>query len=1819
MDSDEHEQRVQEIDTMMGFSEYTAQKKRDGWLLNLREVKTPSPSDENELLSGLELYFVCGDGGSFKTTVTHRPYFYASPEDGRDGAYVFLQKNYEKMGATIENATKTDLAMHNHLGGKRHTLFRLSFQDTEKMRRAVRDIKSHVTGEGTAKMLKGIYEHDVEYSMRVLIDLGLRVGLWYTVSRHQEALRIRAVAGNRPRSEPRTFAFDIETTKKPLRFPDAETDSITMISAMFDGVGYLITNREWISEDIPDFEYTPKPEYPGHFTVINRKTECDVLKEFFALVQESRPTIFVTFNGDFFDWPFIRRRSREHGLDLFASIGIAAKNEVYTASYASHVDVFRWVQRDSYLPMGSQGLKSVTAAKLGFSPLEIDHEKAMEYAQTQPFYLASYSVSDAVSTFYLYTEQVSSFLFSMCNIIPYSLDNVLRKGTGTLCEGLLMAEAYQNNILIPNKAHAEEEKFHGKTRIASETYVGGYVETLEVGLFREDIPVAFTPSAPYGERLVEELDSLCAYFFRQRGIQQDDVENYGEAKNHFARLLEEAMRGKRTETPQIFHYDIAAMYPNIILTNRLQPFAITNPQKCAACDFNTPDGNCKRKMKWTRKLELDGGKDGNNTTLSGDIEEVPGKKRPAEKRPAENIKNTGRKKKMTVEEEDTVCMREHPFYINTVRDFRDKRYVYKGLQKEWAAKKDSDPNGRRMVALYNSLQLAHKCILNSFYGYVMRQGARWYSREMAGIVCKTGSEIIKMAREIFEKIGRPVELDTDGIWTLVPSSFPESIDFVLRGGKEVSLPYLVTLLNHQIERSFTNTQYHRENEIVSENSLYFEIDGPYRAMFVPASTEEAKMLKKRYLVFDKRGRLVETKGFEIKRRSELKIVKEIQLELFQLYLSGTTLAECYRILGEAARRWLKILLEHGGALDDQDLAELLIENKNMSKAPKQYGKNKSCALTTVKRLAEIFPEIDTEKAGILCRFLVSGTPANTTVSKRAIPADVFSLEPETKLRFLLRWTEKRLSQDSTLRDVLDWSYYIDRVSTLLLKLVAIPANIQGVQNPIPEIKLPSWVSLATEKKIKITAFISTKKKETQKTHTDCEAPQKRSTLLQITHIRENTYRIWTAAEKEIEVAECAVDPVFYTQVCEKENTGTQWTLPSGKEKKTLYKTKKTGAKQNTETKHFYPDTQSLHRTVQEYFQHSVSAESLALEIPRCLLFYYQSKNRLFCVVFEETEATVFVQDKNKNLPLAGKIAACEYTATYHTAQETLNRKINDRLKKIAKTPLVILETNISRKAISASIPFTTKTPMLLSPHEKQFPGLSWQQLLLARAGDSYRNTSSHVEAAFLLSEQFQIPVGNIGRDRLQSAFMFSLEKMLVDKKVLVPDTKYTAEDSPLQSLGGFYDTVCVELRLSFLCFNAIRKHSLIEKEASLGECSSAHLLSVLGSFLKKHSGQSQTPAECFSVLLPLLLECPLLDTPVKQHIVLLIKTQFALIAAELGEVNAQLFYAAEDTLLIATGKKTTEGAQSFLAYLLNHLLKKEVFGDVAATPTKIYKKVLWLDKGNFIKKTEERTETSWSLAEYLPAVARKYFKEIARDLVENHAEITRETKENNSGKPSSSIQKYLAVVSHLKTLEAENNEAAILPKRIGCFPETQSVSFEFVKTVGAVLGLFGEQSDFFFRLNKIAFSLLNKSVFADDAASTNPFQSLVLGSMRCLHCGRPNSIDLCQDPRIVVMHERNSPSPLPCRHCENELSMQKLESDLVDYAEHLLVEYNTQDVLCASCSTAKHTSLGRTCLCGNKTFTQALQKEKLGRQAETLKQLAVFFRMDILGEKVKLL
>lgn len=64
----------------------------------------------------------------------------------------------------------------------------------------------------------------------------IRVGVWYNA----KALPDETVVLTRRhdlvhRPEPVVLAFDIETTKLPLKFPDATIDNIMMISYMIDG------------------------------------------------------------------------------------------------------------------------------------------------------------------------------------------------------------------------------------------------------------------------------------------------------------------------------------------------------------------------------------------------------------------------------------------------------------------------------------------------------------------------------------------------------------------------------------------------------------------------------------------------------------------------------------------------------------------------------------------------------------------------------------------------------------------------------------------------------------------------------------------------------------------------------------------------------------------------------------------------------------------------------------------------------------------------------------------------------------------------------------------------------------------------------------------------------------------------------------------------------------------------------------------------------------------------------------------------------------------------------------------------------------------------------------------------------------------------------------------------------------------------------------------------------------------------------------------------------------------------------------------------
>lgn len=1130
--------KINDIDAMMGYESYVPPQHNErinpdhlenvpgriGWLINMHPTTVTSESmvGKSEFAGGIsavDYYFLDEEGGSFKSTVSYDPYFFVKSSDDYRVQEVeeFLKKYLETCVKEVSIVQRKDLKMDNHLVGIERNLIMLTFINSNQLfeaRKMLRPILAqnennkvqknayrvhvpHHTGnkiEDVKSLIEDIREHDVPYHVRVSIDKDIRVGKWYKVTSAGFFEYMEKVAF----ADPVVLAFDIETTKAPLKFPDSSTDQIMMISYMIDGDGFLITNREIISEDIEDFEYSPTKEFLGNFTIFNEADEVALLQRFFEHVRDVRPSVIATFNGDFFDWPFVDNRAKINGLDMYEEIGFAPDSEgEYKSPYCSHMDCFRWVKRDSYLPQGSQGLKAVTQAKLGYNPIEVDPELMTPYAFEKPQQLSEYSVSDAVATYYLYMKYVHPFIFSLCTIIPLNPDEVLRKGTGTLCEMLLTVQAYKGNILLPNKYADPIERFYDGHLLESETYVGGHVESLEAGVFRKDIKNHYEIDGGAIDSLLEELPHALKFCIeKENKASLDKVINYQQVEDEIrSKLLDLKQNNKRDEYPLIYHVDVASMYPNIMISNRLQPDSMKTERDCASCDFNRPGKTCDRRMTWAWRGEFFPAKmDEYNMikrALQNEIFPNPNKVSKKQFLSFDELSYaqqvTHIKKRLTdyskknyhrirasevVEREAIICQRENPFYANTVRAFRDRRYEFKGLVKKWKNKMssldNSDKHGRdesqKMVILYDSLQLAHKVILNSFYGYVMRKGSRWYSMEMAGITCLTGATLIQTARSLVEKLGIPLELDTDGIWCTIPQSFPDEFTFILENGKKLPLSYPCSMLNYRVHQKFTNHQYQNlidpvkyKYETLSENSIFFELDGPYRAMVLPTSKEEGKGIKKRYAVFNDDGSLAELKGFELKRRGELQLIKNFQGDLFKVFLEGDTLENCYEAVGSIANRWLDILDYKGSMLEDEDLIDLICENKSMTKTLKEYGGQKSTSITTARRLGEFLGEEMVKDKGLQCKYVISAKPLNSPVTDRAIPVAIFLAETSVKRSFLRRWTMDMSLEDFDLRNILDWGYYRERVASVIQKIITIPAALQNIPNPVPRVEHPAWL------------------------------------------------------------------------------------------------------------------------------------------------------------------------------------------------------------------------------------------------------------------------------------------------------------------------------------------------------------------------------------------------------------------------------------------------------------------------------------------------------------------------------------------------------------------------------------------------------------------------------------------------------------------------------------------------------------------------------------------------------------------------------------------
>ncbi|HWG92406.1 MAG TPA: DNA-directed DNA polymerase [Candidatus Thermoplasmatota archaeon] len=332
--------------------------------------------------------------------------------------------------------------------------------ETRKCIRVVLQHPGHTpTLREVARKVPGVehvLEADVPYIFRYLVDKRLRPmdGVRVTGLQRDAATGLLTAEAVEPfelqeGGALRMMAFDLEV-RNPQVVPDTDKDPIVILSAVLPGKRVISITADGL-DDRP------------------------VVEGFLQLVREEDPDIFLTYNGDQFDWPYLVGRAKKHGLKLEVGrdgtepdIHQAGAKPAVRIAGRENVDLFRIAERD--LPEVKVKTLQNVAEHLGIMDKEertiVPKDEIASYWDDPELrkVLLAYALDDAVSTYGL-AEAMLPLQVEIGRLIHQPLEEAARMGRGRQVDSYLMVEASVRGILAPNKGGGAD----------AEMYEGGFV------------------------------------------------------------------------------------------------------------------------------------------------------------------------------------------------------------------------------------------------------------------------------------------------------------------------------------------------------------------------------------------------------------------------------------------------------------------------------------------------------------------------------------------------------------------------------------------------------------------------------------------------------------------------------------------------------------------------------------------------------------------------------------------------------------------------------------------------------------------------------------------------------------------------------------------------------------------------------------------------------------------------------------------------------------------------------------------------------------------------------------------------------------------------------------------------------------------------------------------------------------------------------------------------------------------------------------------------------------------------------------------------
>lgn len=376
----------------------------------------------------IRLFYKKKDDREIKEVTDFEPYFYAIPKDAEK-----LTEELKKFEKIVRVEKKRMIELNEEIDVLRITV---------KQPRDVPELRGEIKN---LEYCKEVREAAIPFAERYLIDSGL------IPMENSEKVGLRIAA------------FDMEVYN-PKGEPSAEKDPIIMISyADNQGLKRVWSYRH---EDIKlDF-----------LEIL--KDESMVIKKFIDTVKEQKIDIIVTYNGDNFDFPYLKERASK--LRINPSLGIDGSviklerrgmNLGARVRGRPHIDMYPICRQ--VFNLSRYQLEDVYLEIFGGEKLDIDVGEMAKVWDSGDIdglkKLFQYSLSDAVSTLEI-AMTLLPLQYELSRITRDLIYESSRSGSGQRVESLLMRKAHEMDIIAPNKP---------SDRIAEErqrtSYTGAYV------------------------------------------------------------------------------------------------------------------------------------------------------------------------------------------------------------------------------------------------------------------------------------------------------------------------------------------------------------------------------------------------------------------------------------------------------------------------------------------------------------------------------------------------------------------------------------------------------------------------------------------------------------------------------------------------------------------------------------------------------------------------------------------------------------------------------------------------------------------------------------------------------------------------------------------------------------------------------------------------------------------------------------------------------------------------------------------------------------------------------------------------------------------------------------------------------------------------------------------------------------------------------------------------------------------------------------------------------------------------------------------------